>query len=155
MDLFEFLKPESVIVFLKSETKEDIIRELVEALPLAGEPGDREAVYEAVLEREKVMSTGIGRGVAIPHAKSDRVRGLMASVGIAEKPVSFDAIDGRPVKIFFLIVSDPRTTSPHIRALSLISRILNDHRHKTALERATSPEEVIEALRLPDGGAGS
>lgn len=147
MKIRDVLRPESVLVYLEEGTKEEMIRQLVRTLPL---DGDQDQVLEAVMERERVMSTGIGRGVALPHAKTDRVRGLMAAVGITRNPVPFDAVDGKPVRIFILIVSDPRTTSPHIRALSHISRILNDQARKEALERATSPEEVIAALDMPE-----
>ena len=112
--------------------------------------GGREEILSAVIDREKVMSTGIGRGVAIPHAKTDRVKGLMAAVAIAKEPIPFDAIDGKPCRIFFLVVSDPGTTSPHIRALSHISRILNDKAHKDALEAATTTDDVFAALELAE-----
>lgn len=147
MNLKDILSPESILVPLPGGTKEEIIRRLVRALPLDNAAAE-EKVYRAVLERERVMSTGIGRGVAIPHAKCEGLDGLMAAVGIAEEPVPFDAIDEKPVRIFFLIVSDPRTTSPHIKALSHISRILNDRRHKDALESAKTPEDVLQALEL-------
>lgn len=149
MDLREILKRESVLLSLSGGSKEEIIGRLVEALPIReGAPTVRQEVLRAVLERERVMSTGIGRGVAIPHAKTDRVEGLMAAVGIAEDAVPFDSIDGKPVKIFFLIVSDPKTTSPHIRALSQISRVLNDRAKKQALENAKSVDDVFAALEF-------
>ena len=149
MELSEILKPESVLVYLAEGTKEEIIRELVDALPLDDGQASHEDVFRAVLERENVMSTGIGRGVAIPHAKCDGVSGIVAAAGIAKEPLPFEAIDGKPVKIFFLIVSDPRTTSPHIRVLSRISRILNDQGHREALEQAGSVEDVLRALEIP------
>jgi mannitol/fructose-specific phosphotransferase system IIA component (Ntr-type) len=150
MDLSEILKPESVRVYLKPGSKKEIIRQLVDALQLDVGESAREDVLRAVLEREGVMSTGIGRGVAIPHAKCEKVEGIMASVGIAEEPLPFDAIDGEPVKVFFLIVSNPRTTSPHIRVLSRISHILNDQDHREALEKSESPEDVLAALEMPE-----
>jgi PTS system fructose-specific IIA component len=151
MNLREILKPESVLLSLSGTSKEEIIGKLVDALPLSPDGATvRQEVLRAVLERERVMSTGIGRGVAIPHAKTSQVEGLMAAVGIAEAPIPFDSIDGKPVKIFFLIVSDPKTTSPHIRALSQISRVLNDRSHKTALEQAGTVEEVLQALEFPE-----
>ena len=120
-------------------------------LPLDGDDALRTEVYQAVLEREGVMSTGIGRGVAIPHAKTDSVKGLMAAVGISLEPLPFDSIDGKPVTLFFLIVSDSRTTSPHIKALSLISRVLNDPARKSVLSEATDVADVLDALDVSDG----
>ena len=148
MQLREILKPESVIIPLRGKNKEQLIRHLVEALPV--EPADRKGILKAVLEREAVMSTGIGRGVAIPHAKTDLVSGLTAAVGISEEPLPFDAIDKKPVRIFFLIVSDPGTSSPHIKALSLISRVLNDKNRKEALQAAETAEEVLAALEIAE-----
>jgi mannitol/fructose-specific phosphotransferase system IIA component (Ntr-type) len=148
MKLSDLLKPESVILPLRGASKEELIRHLVEALPV--DSTDRDPILRAVLEREEVMSTGIGRGVAIPHAKSDRVSGLMAAVGIAEEPLPFDAIDKNPVRIFFLIVSGPGTSSPHIKALSMISRVLNDDRRKEALVSAATVDDVLGALDVTD-----
>ncbi|MHC4600973.1 MAG: PTS sugar transporter subunit IIA [Planctomycetota bacterium] len=150
MELSDILKPESVLVYLAEGTKEEIIRQLVDVLPLDGCSASRDEVQDAILERENVMSTGIGRGVAIPHAKCEGVDGILAAAGIAEEPLDFDAIDGKPVKVFFLIVSDPRTTSPHIRVLSRISRILNDKARRAALEHAESVEDVLSALDVPE-----
>jgi mannitol/fructose-specific phosphotransferase system IIA component (Ntr-type) len=152
MNLKDLLTPESVLLSIEPGPKETMIERLVAALPLEGDDDHRQKVYEAVLERENVMSTGIGRGVAIPHAKTDEVAGLMAAVGISREPVPFDSIDGKPVSVFFLIVSNSRTSSPHIKALSLISRVLNDGARKSALMEATSVEEVMEALDVSDDG---
>jgi len=146
MDFNELLKPECVLLDLKKGSKKEIIRRLVSALPLGDGKSGRDEILKAVLEREDVMSTGIGRGVAIPHAKTDRVDGLMVSVGIAKEPIPFDAIDDQPCRIFILVVSDPSATSPHVRVLSHISRILNDPVHKEALETAGTVQEVIAAL---------
>ena len=146
MDFTELLQPEAVILDLVKGSKKDIIRRLVKALPLVTKRSVRDEILKAVMEREEVMSTGIGRGVAIPHAKTDRVDGLMVAVGIAKEPIPFDAIDDKPCRIFFLVVSDPGATSPHVRVLSHISRILNDPAHKEALEQAATAEEVIAAL---------
>jgi len=146
MDFTEILKPESVILDLEKGSKKEIIRHLVGALPVEMGKNGRDEILKAVMEREQVMSTGIGRGVAIPHAKTDRVDGILVSVGIANEPIPFDAIDDKPCRIFFLVVSDPGATSPHVKVLSHISRILNDPAHKEALETARTREEVVAAL---------
>lgn len=150
MDLRQILRPESVLLSLPAGSKEEIIERLVETLPLPADgPGARREILAAVLERERVMSTGIGRGVAIPHARTDKVPGLMAAVGIAAQPIPFDSIDGKPVRIFFPIVADSRNSNDHILALSHISRVLNDRMRKTALEAARSVDDVFAALTEP------
>jgi mannitol/fructose-specific phosphotransferase system IIA component (Ntr-type) len=122
----------------------------VDALPLGdGGPTAREEVLKAVFEREKVMSTGIGRGVALPHGKCEAVPGLLAAVGITKNPVPYEAIDGKPCRIFVLLVANPRTTHPHIQALATLSKILNDPARKAALETARSPADVLAALGIP------
>jgi mannitol/fructose-specific phosphotransferase system IIA component (Ntr-type) len=150
MDIKDYLRPESVLIGLEKGTKTEIIRRLVDLLPLENGAGDAEGVLRDVLERESVMTTGIGRGVAIPHARTNHVKGLMAAIAVAPKPLPFDAIDGKPVRIFFLLVSAPGAGNPHIQALSHISRLLNDERHKEALGSATSVEEVYAALEMPE-----
>ena len=145
MDLREIVSPASVLVHLKEGSKEEIIRQLVAVLPL--EDGvDRDDILGSVLEREAVMSTGIGRGVAIPHGKSEAVSGVLAAVGVAREPVPFEAIDGKPVKVFFLIVSNPMTTNPHIQVLSEVSKLLNDDGRKSRLMGAERVEDVLETL---------
>jgi fructose PTS system EIIBC or EIIC component len=148
MDLSEILKPGSVVVYLREGAKEDLIRQLVDILPIDDDPAARAEVLKAVLEREKVMSTGIGRGVALPHGKCDAIPGLMAAVGLTKNPVPFDAIDGKPCRIFVLLVANPRTTTPHIQALATLSKILNDKSKKAALENATTAGEVLTALDI-------
>ena len=147
MDVADLLSPESIVVFLEGETKEAIVRELVDALVLGEGDTDREAILTAVLERESVMSTGIGRGIAVPHARTVAVTGVRAAIGIAREPVSFDAVDGKPVKTFILIVADPDAADDHLRALSWISGILNRTEQQKALENASSVPEVLAALR--------
>jgi mannitol/fructose-specific phosphotransferase system IIA component (Ntr-type) len=147
MNLRDMISPESVVVFLEEGSKEHLIEQLVDVLPVDPDV-PRGVILGNVLERERTMSTGIGRGVAIPHGKAEGIHGILASVGLTRNPVPFDAIDGLPVKVFFLVVSDPRTTNPHVRVLSQISRILNDEKRKTALMDATSAQDVLAALDL-------
>ncbi len=140
------LRPESIVVFIEGETKEAILTELVDALALDDAHTNRKAILTAVLERESVMSTGIGRGVAVPHARTSEVTGVHAALGITREPVAFDAVDGKPVRIFILIVAGPDAADAHLRALSRISGILNREEQREALENATTVADVLTAL---------
>jgi fructose-specific phosphotransferase system IIA component len=153
MKLSEMLDAGRIRIPLQARTKEDALRELVGLV--TGDDGDRaETIFEAVAEREGRMSTGIGQGVAIPHGKSDLVSGMEIAFGIAAEPVDYDALDGEPVSLFFLLVSPPDRTGDHIKALAQISRLLTSDAVRDELGAAKSAGDVLDLLRreeaLPD-----
>jgi PTS system nitrogen regulatory IIA component len=150
MTLLDILSPQSTIVDLKSETKEDIIAELVDSLDTGEAITDRDKVLQAVLEREKIMSTGIGDGIAIPHGKSDAVVKLAAALGTQKRGVDFDALDGEPAYVFFLLVSPANVSGPHIKALARISRLLKNDDFKKKLIASSSPEEIISVIQAEE-----
>ena len=146
MRLSELIPPEQVRIGLKARTKNEAIEELVDALPLP-DRSLRGEVVRAVLERESVLSTGIGRGVAVPHGKTPAVPRLMASFGTVPEGLPFDAVDGEPCRILLLLVSDPDSAGPHVRALAQVARVLNQEKAKRALSEATTPEAVTAVFR--------
>ncbi len=150
MNLLDILSPESTIVDLKGESKEDIIAELVNSLPVGDSITDREQVLQAVLDREKIMSTGIGDGIAIPHGKSAAVTELVAAMGTQRRGVDFDALDGEPAFVFFLLVSPANVSGPHIKALARISRLLKNDEFKKKLIEADSAEEIIATIEAAE-----
>ena len=150
MTLLDILSPDSTIVDLKGDTKEEIIAELVDSLSASEAISDRDKVLQAVLEREKIMSTGIGDGIAIPHGKSDSVVKLVAALGTQRRGVDFEALDGEPAYVFFLLVSPANVSGPHIKALARISRLLKNDNFKKKLITASSPEEIISAIRAEE-----
>ena len=143
MNLLDILSEKSVIVGLQGETKEEIIEELVDSLEKGVAISDREKVLQSVLDREKIMSTGIGDGIAIPHGKSDAVITLSAAIGTQKRGANFEALDGEPAYVFFLLVSPANISGPHIKALARISRLLKNEDFKKRLTAASSPEELI------------
>ena len=150
MTLLDILSPKSTIVGLHADSKEGIIRELVESLEEGDSVSDREKVLQAVLEREKIMSTGIGDGIAIPHGKSDAVVTLTAAFGTHKRGVDFEALDGEPAFVFFLLVSPSNVSGPHIKALARISRLLKNDDFKKSLIEATSPDEIVAAIEAEE-----
>jgi len=146
MNLTQILSPSCIKVPLESQDKNSSITELVDLLDLHNLLSDRDIVLNAVLTREKTRSTGIGSGIAIPHGKCNAVKELVMAIGIAEEPIEFESVDGKPVKIILLLVSPIDQTGPHIQALAKISRLMLDDSFKENLEKSTSAEEAYKLL---------
>jgi mannitol/fructose-specific phosphotransferase system IIA component (Ntr-type) len=145
--LTELLSAERIKIPLQAQTKDDLLRELVDVCAEAHGIEDRADMLRAVREREAVLSTGIGHGVAIPHGKSASVGMLRMAAGRAEAPIDFDALDGEPVSLFFLLVGPESAAGPHIKALSRISRLVRRDDVRERLVSATTAEEFLHALR--------
>ena len=144
--LSDLLSPERVKVPLASHSKDAVLRELVElAMPAAG-PAALEHMVQAVLAREKLLSTGIGSGIAIPHGRTNATAEIVLAAGVAPTPIDFDALDGRPVSLFFLLVGPENAAGAHVRALGRISRILRNESVREDLAHATSSESFMQRL---------
>lgn len=115
----KLLKPEFVILDLKGKTKSEVLKEMIDVLPLSEEK--KKSVYESVLKREEIGSTGIGKGIAIPHSRSVMLDDVYLVVGISKKGVDFDAIDGKPVYLIFLLCATP--IDPDSRYLITLGKI--------------------------------
>jgi len=146
MLLTQILQLNCVKVPLEGKDKESVITELVELLDTNGLLLDKTAVLDTVFTRERTRSTGIGSGIAIPHGKCKAVKELVMALGLTFEPIDFDSVDGKPVKIIILLVSPADQTGPHIQALARISRLLLDEQFRSAVECATSSEQVFELL---------
>ena len=147
MLLTDLLSPDRIKIPLAARSKDELLRELVGVVTETDRKEDQDDVLRAVREREAVLSTGIGHGVAIPHGKSAAITELRMAAGRADIPVEFDALDGQPVSLFFLLVGPESAAGPHIKALSRISRLVRreDVRHRLA--QARSSEEFLKALQ--------
>jgi fructose-specific phosphotransferase system IIA component len=143
----ELLRLEHVRVGLEGSTKQEVLDTVIDVLDGAPEVARLETVRQDVWARENQMSTGVGKGLALPHARSGAVRETAVAVAITRQPVDFDAIDGEPVRLIFLIVGPEAARTRHIRLLGRISRLMNRDEFRQALLSATSPEEVLEAFR--------
>ena len=152
MRMSDFVVRDAIVPDLAASTKEGVIREMVESLRKAGyfkgtEPED---IVKAILKRELLGSTGIGRGVAIPHTKHNSVDRLIGTVAVSSKGVAFDSLDGEPVYVFVLLISPQDRPGDHLRALENVSRNLRDDGFVRAL-RSAETREAIWAL-LEGGG---
>jgi mannitol/fructose-specific phosphotransferase system IIA component (Ntr-type) len=150
--LTELLNPERVKVPLAARDKEAALEELVGILAAAGAVTDPAAVLRAVHQREEVLSTGIGGGVAIPHGKADGVGDLAIAAGVAAEPMEFAALDGQPVRLFFLLVGPESAAGAHVKALSRISRLVRREDLRQRLVGAASPQEFMEIVAEADAG---
>ena len=152
MRMSDFVVRDAIIPDLKATTKEGVIREMVESLRAAGyfkgsEPQD---IINAILKRELLGSTGIGRGVAIPHTKHSSVDRLVGTVAISRAGVAFDSLDGEPVHVFVLLTSPQDRPGDHLRALENVSRSLRDDSFVRALRQAPTREAIWGLLSEAD-----
>jgi PTS system nitrogen regulatory IIA component len=143
--LTELLTPDRVVVPLAARDKAGIIAELTQHL-VARSGGTFKEVLGAVEEREAVLSTGIGFGVAIPHARSSAVAELSVVCGVSPVPVPYDSIDGEPVRLFFLIVGPEASAGQHVKILSRIARLVRRENLRQALSEAGNANEFYETL---------
>ena len=146
MNVRRVLSPECVVLDLRSETKEAVLHELVDALQAAGRITDRDAALKAVFERERKMSTGLQDGIAVPHGKTDTVEGLVAVFGRKVAGIDFDSLDGRPARLFLLTLSPVARTGPHIQFLAEMSRTLHDMSTREQILASADAEQVLQLL---------
>jgi mannitol/fructose-specific phosphotransferase system IIA component (Ntr-type) len=144
MRMSDFVAREAIVSHLKAATKEGVIRELVESLRAAGyfKNSEIEDIIKAILKRELLGSTGIGRGVAIPHTKHASVDRLVGTVALSPAGVAFDSLDGEPVYVFVLLISPQDQPGNHLRALENVSRCLRDDGFVKSLREAPSRDAI-------------
>jgi len=150
MQITGMLKKDSIIEELQATSKRAVLAELSEILRRDTEGLPPGAMVDVLLEREKLGSTGIGDGIAIPHGKLKNLDRLMISFGRSRQGIDFDAIDGRPVHLFFLLMAPESSTGQHLKALAKISRMLKDPEFRNGLMAATSAEEIYRKIAEKD-----
>lgn len=150
MQLTDLLTVDRVKVPLGGRTKDEVLRELVELAVRERGPAVVGSVAGAVREREQLLSTGIGGGIAIPHGKSTDLDSLVVAAGTSRDGVDFDALDGKPVKLFFLLAGPESAAGSLVKALSRISRVLRREPLRDALRDAPSSDEFVRLLAGAD-----
>jgi mannitol/fructose-specific phosphotransferase system IIA component (Ntr-type) len=152
MKFADFIRRDTILPRLDATTKEGAIREMVQSLCKAGmvEKAEFEGIVKAILKREELGSTGIGRGVAVPHTKHPSVDRLVGAVAVSANGVDFASLDGEPVHLFFLLVSPPDRPGDHLRALENIARQLRDDTFCRFLKQAKSVEDIHQLLDEAD-----
>ena len=149
MNIMGFLDDHAVSTDVKSQNKEDVIRELVELLVKSGAIKEKDVskLVQILMKRESLGSTGIGQGVAIPHGKSDCVTKLVAAFGVSRAGVNFDSLDGESVHLFFLLIAPEDSAGPHLKALARISRLLKDKHFRDSLRVAKDEKTLVKIIR--------
>ena len=149
MKIMDFLSKKAIVTDIKSIKKEEVIKELVEALINSGdiEKRSRNKLIDALMARESLGSTAIGQGIAIPHAKSDCVDKLVAAFGLSGKGVDFDSLDGMPTHLFFVMAAPPYDDSLYLKVFKALSENLRYENFRQELMDAQVPYDVIRAFK--------
>lgn len=148
----EFIVVDSINANLQATTKEEAIREMASSLVKAGKlpEDDYESLVRAIIKREELGSTGIGRGIAVPHTKHPCVQELVGTVAVSSKGVEFSSLDGEPVYVLFLLISPPNEPARHLRALELIARRLRNDTFCKFLKQAHDRESILQLIEEAD-----
>lgn len=150
MKITEMLKTDFIIEELAAVTKRDVLMELTRVFPADYFVGDYEEVLNVLLEREKLGSTGIGDGIAIPHGKVSGLKELIVSFGRSTKGIDFNAMDGRSAHLFFLLMAPENSAGQHLKALAKISRMLKDVSFRKRLMEASDRDELFSIIAEKD-----
>jgi PTS system fructose-specific IIC component len=147
MKIADILNEKVIVTNLPGTTKAEIINAMIDLAATNEKVIDKEKMRAAIFEREKIMSTGVGSGFAIPHGKTDAVQDIVAAFAITDQPIDYQSLDDQPVRIVFLLVGKDNSVGPHIKLLSRISRLMNKEEFRKRLIEAESPAEVLKIFR--------
>lgn len=147
MQIVDLITSEGIVTNLRAGSKRGVLSELIDAMTRKNQNLNKELVLSILLEREKLGSTGIGEGIAIPHGKLKNLDRVMISFGRSPSGIPFDSVDGKPVHLFFLLLAPENSASLYLRILAKISRLLKTPALKEKLLCAESAQNVIEAIR--------
>jgi mannitol/fructose-specific phosphotransferase system IIA component (Ntr-type) len=150
MKISDLLNSKNVIPDLIAETKEDLLSQLVEAMQRSVGFDIREKAFTAVMERESIMSTGVGKGLAIPHGRVNGITTNYAAFASLQKPIEYGSIDGKPISMVFMLIGPETQNSMHIKLLSRISRLMNNDDFRESLKLCTSAEQILEHFALEE-----
>ena len=154
MDIVDLLAPDAIIASLKAQSKKQLLQQLSEhAARLAHLPERR--IFETLVERERLGSTGMGQGIAIPHGRMaglPRITGFFARL---ETPVAYEAVDNQPVDLVFMLLAPESAGADHLKALARVSRLLRNQATCEKLRAANKPEVLYSLLTAPANGANS
>lgn len=151
MGLATLIGPELIFPDLGGSDTPTVLRNLAEGVAEAGRVDDADRLYQKLWEREQLGSTGVGEGVAVPHCKMKGIDRPVMAVGVTSKAIDFGAVDGRPVAVFFLLVSPEDAPAEHLRALAEISRWARVDKHVERIRKARGADEIFELLRREGG----
>ena len=146
MELKDFIKPELVNLNLRSTDKKSVINELIKLLKDNSYITDEEAIFQKVMKREELSTTGVGNGIAIPHVKSSDVKEAAIVIGKSEPGIDFNSLDNKPCYLFFLIAAPEKSEDQHLKLLAKLSRMLVHQDFREQLMNASNPDEIREVI---------
>lgn len=146
MKLSKFSEENLILFDIKSKSKNEVIEELVGLITTSNMVTDRELLLKDIKEREELVTTGIGYGVAFPHAKTKSVKGIVIAFGRSSEGLDFEAIDHKPVYLFFLIAAPEDAIGAHLNVMSRLSYLMKSEENRQRLMKVTSPGEVLELI---------
>jgi fructose-specific phosphotransferase system IIA component len=147
MKISDILSTDVIAVNMDVADKEDSIKKILNLASASNKIIDLNKVSQTIFEREKLVSTGVGKGFAIPHGKTDAISEVVAAFAITKEPIDFDSIDGEPVRFIFLLVGKENLLNTHIKLLSRISRLMNKDEFREKLLEAKTSEEVLDIFK--------
>lgn len=147
MKISDILTEDLVVTHLEGNSKRDVIDAMVDIVARSPKVQDVEKVRAAIFEREKIMSTGVGNGFAIPHGKTDAVTDIVAAFAVTAEPIDYESLDEKPVRLVFLLVGKDNLVGPHIKLLSRISRLMNKEEFRNRLLQVPTSREILDLFR--------
>jgi len=150
MKILDILPPENIVSDLNGSGKLEVLEELSGALAARHPEIAKDRLVEVLLEREKLGSTAIGEGIAIPHGKLPKIPGVLAAFGRSKKGVDFESLDGGLTQLFFLLVAPEDASGAHLKALARVSRLLRDKDFRGRLLAADGPQQIYQTIREED-----
>lgn len=147
MKITSILTEDLIKVNIPGETKEDVINAIIDLAASSQKIKDVDKVRHAIFEREKIMSTGVGKGFAIPHGKTDAVTDIVAAFGVTENPIDYQSLDHEPVRLLFLLIGKDSLVGAHIKLLSRISRLMNKEELRNRLLKVESSTDILQILK--------
>lgn len=147
MKISDILSNDVIAVNMDVADKDESIKKIINLAANSNKILDLEKVSQTIFEREKLVSTGVGKGFAIPHSKTDAISDIVAAFAITKEPIDFDSIDGEPVRFIFLLIGKENLLNTHIKLLSRISRLMNKDEFRDKLLEAKSNEEVLDIFK--------
>lgn len=154
MKLITYLRPEYIEIGVIARSKDELIERMVEIASKNPNVLDKEKVRTAIIERERIMSTGVGKGFAIPHGKTDAVSDIVLAFGITAEPVDYASMDNEPVRLVLLLVSRDSDVGLRLKLLSRASKVMNSDPARKALLEAKTPEEVLAIFNTEEERIG-
>lgn len=142
----EYMEEKLINLDLKGKNKDEILKELSQLIGKSENIEEKDVIYKALQERENLGSTGIGKGVAIPHAKTDGAKQLTVAFGISRDGVDFKSLDNEKIKIFFVFASPLRESQRYLKVLARISRLIRAEKFREKLLECTNPKEILECI---------